>query len=133
MPTIYTSDDPGSPMLGGPNGAIKRVLKGILVDGYPGHAAAGWTMPYEASGGPAGDSDPGMFRSGAGTQQYYRVNDNFTFPFNQYTYTVSELATGINGADMTDIWGGGAHLAPRPDGAGPHKWIAFADARTCYL
>ena len=45
-PTVYRSDDPGAPVWNNQNGFVD-VLKACLVNGYPGRAAAGWSVLYD--------------------------------------------------------------------------------------
>ena len=46
-PTVYSWDDPSAPVFrSGPNG-LYDILKGCLVDGYSGKAAAGWSVVYD--------------------------------------------------------------------------------------
>lgn len=67
----YSSSDAGGPgVLTGQAGTLIAVLKACLVDGYAGHAAAGWSQPVATAG------NIGSFRMGAGTGFGFVLNDN---------------------------------------------------------
>lgn len=135
----YTSSDASGPgVLTGTAGALLTLLDACLVNGYSGHAAAGWTKPIANSG------NIGCYKQGAGSGLNLVVNDN-TF------LTAKEaIATGWESlASIAAPVGTGTGQFPTPaqsltnghvvyrksntaDGTG-RAWQLFADASTFYL
>lgn len=72
-PIEYRSTDASAPTLAGnTSGSLNALLRAILVNGYSGKTAAGWTEPFAESGNVA------VFRnnSSVGNGAYFRINDN---------------------------------------------------------
>jgi hypothetical protein len=135
MPTVYKSTDASSPVLTGQAGSLITVLDAVLVNGYPGKTAAGWTKSFSGT-------NKAAYRQGAGPQHYYRVQDDAPNP---------TLANGrearVRGFEaMTTVDAG---TGPFPttaqaanglfqtksmtDTATARPWIIVADNRTMYL
>src|SRR6185369_17757627 len=73
--TIYSSSDPGNGsdqpgLLTGQAGDLLRVLDKVLVNGYTGKAAAGWTKPFVNA------TNSGCYKQGAGSLFALHIQDN---------------------------------------------------------
>ncbi|MCR1803934.1 hypothetical protein NTC87_01800 [Stenotrophomonas geniculata] len=79
IPTVYSSNDPGAPVLNGQAGTLIALLHAVLVTGYgSGETAkppAGWTRPYASAGVHVYRNSP---ESGSGA--YLRVCDDASAP-----------------------------------------------------
>jgi hypothetical protein len=144
--TIYSSGDAGGPgTMAGVAGDLIRILDAVLVNGYPGKAAAGWTQPVATSGNIAcyKNASPANGGNGFGVV----INDNgpnATATFKEAWATGWETVAGV-GAPV----GTGSGQFPTPaqlltsghvvirksntaDATG-RAWVCFADSLTCYL
>lgn len=139
--TIYTSSDTSGPgPLSGTVGCLLTVLDAILVNGYTGKTAAGWSKPFANSG------NIGCYKLGAGTGFGMVINDNgpSTPTYQQASASGWEAITGV-GSSV----GSGTGQFPLPSqllvtghvtirksvslDSVSRPWIAFADSRTLYL
>jgi len=144
--TVYTSSDPGNGsdqpgLLTGQAGDLLRVLDKVLVNGYTGKAAAGWSKPF------ANATNSGCYKQGAGALCALHIQDNGA----NVTSTFKEAwATGWETITATSATvGTGTGQFPTPaqllttghvvirksntaDGTG-RPWIIFADSTTFYL
>jgi hypothetical protein len=147
---IYRSDDVSAPVLNGQVGSLITVLTKCLVDGYPGKAAAGWTLALSGT-------NKAIFRNSntLGTGTYYRIQDNGLTKTN-YATVQGNIASICGMTSYTDIdtptlpfprvLAGGDYHSTLSYGLTIQKrkehdvnlaytapWIVIADERTCYL
>jgi hypothetical protein len=134
--TIYKSTDTSAPTLSGSVGTLLTVLDAVLVNGYPGKTAAGWSKPFANSG------NVGCYKGGSGSQMSLSINDNAAVTAKEARATgyesLSAVATGTNpfptvaqsvGASVAMcIW----RKSNTADGTA-RPWIIYADARTFYM
>jgi len=144
--TIYSSSDPGNGsdqpgLLTGQAGDLLRVLDKVLVNGYTGKAAAGWTKPFVNA------TNSGCYKQGAGSLFALHIQDNGA----NVTSTFKEAwATGWETITATSATvGTGTGQFPTPaqllttghvvirksnsaDGTG-RPWVIYADSSTFYL
>jgi hypothetical protein len=146
--TIYSSSDAGAGnpgLIAGTAGDLLRVLDLVLVNGYTGKAAAGWTKPFANSGNIGCYKNASTANGGLGFG--VAINDNgpnVTSTYQEAWATGWETVSGIGAPVGT---GSGqfptaaqllttGHVVVRKSnvasGAG-RAWICFADALTFYL
>lgn len=141
---LYSSSDAAGPgLLTGAAGTLIALLKACLVDGYAGHAAPApaWSQPVATAG------NIGSFKTGAGSQMSFVLNDNgpnVTSTFKEAWVTGWESVAGV-GAPV----GTGSGQFPTPaqqlttghgvirksasaDGTG-RAWFLYADSYTAIL
>lgn len=138
----YASTDVSGPgNITGQVGSLITVLDAILLNGYSGHAAAGWTRPVGTA------SNITSYKQGAGALLGIVINDNAP---NATPGAREAWATGWESvAGVGSPVGSGSGQFPTPaqlltsghvvirksntaDGTG-RAWIAFADSSTLYL
>jgi len=138
--TIYTSSDTGGPgPITGQAGSILTVFDACLVNGYTGHAAAGWTKPF------ANSSNSGCYKQGSGAGFAFHVQDNggnVTSTFKEAWATGWETITAVNATNGTGsgqfplpTQNSGHVVIPKSNTADgtARPWIIFADSATVYL
>jgi hypothetical protein len=113
----YSSTDVGAPPLTGVTGQWSALAAATLVNGYPGHPAAGWSLPFGVSH---------VLRQGAGSDQfYYRLVEGAN--------SSGLYVAGRGYEAMSTEPGTGLYWFP-PTGPGPaRRWHVFADERTAYV
>ena len=145
--TVYSSGDVSGPgVMFGSAGDLIRVLNAVLVVGYSGKAAAGWTHPVATVGNIASYKNASPANSGNGFGVV--INDNgphVTSTFKEAWATGWETVLGV-GAPV----GTGTGQFPTPallltsghvvvrksataDGTTPRSWVCYADSLTFYL
>lgn len=134
----YTSSDVGGPgQLTGAAGTLIALFKACLVDGYAGHAAAGWSQPVATAG------NIGSFKNGAGSTGFgFVLNDNgpnVTSTFQEAWVTGWESVAGVGApvgtgsgqfptaAQQLTTGHGVIRKSKTADGVG-RDWQLFADA-----
>lgn len=134
--TIYKSTDASAPVLTGENGKLVDLLTACLVNGYGSKAAAGWTREFT-------DTGKAVYRPGAGSRLYYRVNDAAAGSGG----AKEALVRGFEG--MTDVDTGTGPFPQTAQSAltqngyiirksatasnAARSWKVFADSRTAYV
>lgn len=134
IPTIYSSDDPGAPVLTGLAGSLAALLDAILVNGYGSGSTAkaglGWTRPYTGTNLRAYRNNP---VSGLG--YYIRLDDTQARVGRLRTYTsMTAISTGSGLSPTTSMRTNGA-LWVKSDTADStaRKWWAIGNERCFYL
>jgi hypothetical protein len=141
--TVYSSADASGPgPIFGSAGDLLRVLDLVLVNGYTGKSAAGWSKPIANSG------NLGCYKQGGGALLTLYVNDNGP---NATSTTKEAWITGWESISaLTAPVGVGSGQFPIPsqalttghlvvrksataDGTTQRSWIIFADAYTFYM
>lgn len=141
--TIYSYQDANGPgVIYGAAGDLLRVLDLILVNGYTGKTAAGWSKPI------ANASNCGCYKPASGARQTLYVNDNgsnVTSTFKEawvtgwesITAVTSPVGTGVGQfplpSQQLTTGHGVVRKSATADGTTGRAWIAFADAYTLYL
>ncbi len=140
--TRYSSADASGPgLLAATNGDLCRVLKACLVDGYSGHAAAGWTQPFAIA------SNIGCFKPSAGSQMTLVVGDDGTAAVGlgaRSAYftgweTVAGIATPVGSGTgqfplAAQVGSVGALQCSKGDTNGSSRsWVIYADAYGFYM
>lgn len=149
---IYRSDDASAPTLTGQEGSLKALLDAVLIDGYGGKTAAGWTRSYN-------DTNRAIYRNDAvgGSGTYYELDDRASKTDNPYVVNnVSPDAEHIailGGYESVSGFFSGSGPFPDPTDTGfspksgsaiyksyslasaadTRAWVIFADAKTCVL
>jgi hypothetical protein len=125
----------------GQAGELLRVLDKVLISGYTGKAAAGWSKPV------ANSSNSGAYKQGAGAGMALHIQDNggnVTSTFKEAWATGWEVLTAVNSTVGT---GSGqfptaaqllstGHTVIRKSNTADttgRQWLVFADASTFYL
>ncbi len=141
--TIYSSSDANGPgVIFGAAGDLLRVLDLILVNGYTGKSAAGWTKPIANAG------NIGCYKPGGGSQMNLLVNDNganVTSTFKEAWITGWEVLSTIGSpvgtgtgqfptpAQLLTTGHAVTRKSATADSTTGRQWIAFADLYTLYL
>lgn len=134
IPTIYSSDDAGAPVLTGLAGSLAALLDAILVNGYGSGSTAkaglGWTRPYTGTNLRA-------YRNNAvsGLGYYLRLDDTQARVGRLRTYTsMTAISTGSGMAPTTSMRTNGA-LWVKSDTADStaRKWWVIGNERCFYL
>lgn len=134
IPTIYSSEDPGAPVLTGLAGSLAALLDAILVNGYGSGSTAkagmGWTRPYTGTNLRA-------YRNNtvSGLGYYLRLDDTQTRVGRLRIYTaMTAISTGSGMAPTTSMRTNGA-LWVKSDTADSvaRKWWAIGNERCFYL
>lgn len=155
--TIYSSDDPGAPILNGATGSLLSVLNGCLVTGYGAKLPAGWKKPFPDTGSRPGSNIVGAFTMPSGSGFTMFVNDGalggVAFETSVTGWEVILNPTGsIAGTYPTNVSssvGGGRGQFPTPAqllttgrvvwrksnaaNMTPRPWKIFADGYTVYV
>lgn len=139
---VYTSIDVGGPgLLSGTSGNLLTILDAILVNGYTGHTAAGWTKPFANSG------NLGCYKQNGGAGCTLFVNDNgpnVTSTVKEAWITGWEVLTALTGPVGVGVGQfpfpqqvlTTGHLVVRKSetaSATGRSWVCFADATTVYF
>lgn len=140
---VYSSTDANGPgLIFGSAGDLLRVLDLILVNGYTGKAAAGWTKPI------ANASNCGCYKPPSGSRMTLYINDagsNVTSTFKEawatgwesITAVSSPVGTGVGQFPLPAQQLTTGHVVVRKsttaDSTNGRSWIAFADGYTLYL
>lgn len=123
---VYDSTMPSAPVLNATENSLALLLKACLVDGFGAKPAAGWTMPYSATG-------KAVFKPSVGGG-YYRFNDS-----------AARGGAGLRVAElkcyeaMTDVDSGtglgavGFILKSTTSDAIARPWVLIADELSFYL
>jgi hypothetical protein len=134
-PTLYRSDDAGAVSAGlvinGTVGSLIPVLDAILVNGYTGKAAAGWTKPLS-------DTNKAAYYMGAGgtsDRMYLRVDDSAAQQARVVGYvTMSTIDAGDEPFPTEAQFSGGLYLnKSSAASATARPWVAIATPTTLYL
>ena len=132
--TVYKSTDASAPVLNGQAGSLITVLDAILVNGYVGKTAAGWTKPFSGT-------NLAAYKPGAGSQEYLRVDDTGSGAyaagreaFLRGYEAMTAISTGTGPFPTTAQLTNGCffHKSPTADTTAI-PWIAVADSRTLYF
>lgn len=122
---IYTSDDSGSPVITDAF-SLADAIKACLVDGYTGHAAAGWAIPFE-------NATYRVFRPNAGNRYFLQVGKATAQQGQVRGYSsMSAVTTGVDpfpatiNANFNSYWETGPGTTPKP-------WVIAADSRTMHI
>lgn len=134
--TIYKSTDASAPTLSGTANELILLLDACLVHGYGAKAAAGWTQEYASS-------NKAVFRPGAGTRFYYRINDaaagtgGAKEALVKGYETVSDIDTGTNPfpavAQSALFQNSLVIRKSTAASAVTRPWTIYADDRTAYI
>lgn len=132
--TVYKSTDASAPVLTGQAGSLITLLDAILVNGYVGKTAAGWTKPYSGT-------NLAAYRTGAGAMNYLRVDDSAagTYALGREAFlrgyeAMTAISTGTGPFPTTSQLTSGCFLQKSATaGATAVPWVAIADSRTLYL
>lgn len=129
----FTSDDQDAPAISNVGGTWQKAMRAILCDGYGNTQPAGWDLIFQRPGnGNNNNYAMHVVRARVGTRQYYWLNETFGAPYNNTNVGGSEGYTAPEVA--VDYWGPSDPVVfPRCNGPAPHKWICYADERTCYF
>lgn len=140
IPTLYSSADPGAPVLTGQTGSLRDVLRAVLVTGYgtapnakPG---AGWTEEFTGS-------NVSVFRNSpfTGTGTRLRVDDSSTVSGSNARYALLRAYDAMTDVDTGT--GPSPTVAQRANGvlvpksgtldATARAWVAIASELYVYL
>ena len=144
--TVYSSGDAGGPgLMAGAAGDLIRILNAVLVNGYAGKAAAGWSQPVATAGNIAcyKNASPANGGNGFGVV----INDNgpnVTSTYKEAWATGWEAVAGVGSpvGSGTGQFPTAAqllttgHVVVRKSVAASavgRSWICFADSLTFYL
>lgn len=138
VPTIYTSDDPGSPVLTGQIGSLTALLDAVLVDGYgsgpDAKASAGWTRAYTAANKRVYRNNP---VSGSGYSLW--VDDTGTVGNARHGWfrgfeEMSDVDSGVNPVPLVAQRTNGCLVAKSTTlSSVARPWIILATERSFYL
>lgn len=132
--TVYKSTDASAPALNGTAGSLITVLDAVLVNGYTGKTAAGWTKPYSGT-------NLAVYKYGAGPMEFLRVDDSAagTWAGGREAYLrgyedMTAISTGTGPFPTTSQLSVGTffHKSGKAD-ATAVPWVAIADNRTLYF
>lgn len=133
--TVYKSTDASAPVLTGLAGSLITVLDAILVNGYVGKTAAGWTKPHYTG------STLAAYRPGAGPMDFLRVDDSGAGgyaagreAFLRGYEDMTAISTATGPFPTTAQYSNGLffHKSPKADTTAV-PWIAIADNRSLYF
>lgn len=141
--TIYRSSDGGAPALDGTVGSLVNLLTTVLTGpsfngtgfAYGATPCAGWSRAFTGT-------DKAVYRPGAGTRLYLRVQDDAPITAKEARITgyesMSDVDTGTGPfpTAVQGLSGSIAALALRKSATAnstARSWIIFADNRTAYI
>ncbi len=140
-PIVYRSTDGSAPTLSGTAGDLNNLLNKCLVVGYGAKSPAGWSSAF----GPT--SNIQVFRQGAGSMRYLRVDDSGGGTGGAKEALIRGWEATPDTADTVDpqagrtgpfpsiaqIAGGGVIRKSTAANGTTRTWILIADDRTFYL
>jgi hypothetical protein len=131
--TIYRSSDGSAPTLTGETDSLCALLHACLVTGYGSQSAAGWSRPFDGA-------SKSVFRPGAGSQFYLRVDDagpgaaTFQEARLRAYESMSDVDTGTNPFPTVAQLANGSFVRKSAAASSTARtWLLAADARTLYF
>lgn len=138
IPTIYSSADPGAPVLTGQAGSLTALLDALLLNGYSAgesfKAPLGWTLAYTATNKRVYRNDPVL-----GTGRYLRVDDSATSGNARHAWVQAfesaiSVDEGVAVAPPIDSWpNGGIVVKSNLLSSAARVWWAIGNSKSLYV
>lgn len=134
IPTIYSSTDPGAPVLTGLAGSGLSLLRALLVNGYGSgvdtKAGLGWTEPFSGTNKAVFRNNP---TSGSGYR--LRVDATLTRALRMRAYATMTTVDAGTGPTPTTTQRSAGSIWPTSTAASsaPRRWWAIGNERAFYL